>query len=274
MASVGFKHDDLSQPTDAFATPTYGTTTGIDYAGNNPSQIVRVGGEDDSSNPQIALSNDYGATWSANYAAPAPSSNPGYHHGTVAYSANGDTILWSNPQLGVLRSQHQGSFSVVTAIPSGAAIASDKVNGTALYASSGNNFYTSIDTGATWTSVTIPSQTYAEWIAVNPFKAGELWLSGDAGVFHSADYGMTFNALPDVSKSWKIAVGAPATTGGTPSLYVSAVVGGVNGVYRTDDQVNWVKLSDSTHGFGASSSVVLAADTRIYKRVYIGTNGR
>jgi xyloglucan-specific exo-beta-1,4-glucanase len=117
----------LSTPSKAFATPTYGTTTGIDYAGNKPSQVVRVGNIPSDTNPQVALSNDYGATWSANYAAPAPSSNAGYEGGTIAYSADGDTLLWSTSGKGVQISKYQASFSAVSALPSGAAIAADKV---------------------------------------------------------------------------------------------------------------------------------------------------
>ncbi|KAG8800604.1 hypothetical protein FRC17_006835 [Serendipita sp. 399] len=270
----GFLHTSLSAPTKAFATPTYGTTTGIDYAGNKPSQIVRVGNVDGDTNPQVALSNDYGVTWSANYAAPAPSATAGYGGGTIAYSANGDSLLWSSSGKGVLLSKNQGSFVSVAAIPSGAAVASDKVNGTALYAASGSTFYVSGDTGSTWKTKTVSGLTSATWIAVNPFKAGELWLSGDGGIFRSTDYGTTFTALPSSTRGWKIAAGAPKTTGGTPALYAAATVNGVTGLFRTDDQVNWIQIHDATHGFGSASSIILAADPRIYKRVYVGTNGR
>ena len=123
----GFLHTDLSSPTTAFATPTYGTTTAIDYAGNKPSQIVRVGNVDADSNPQVALSNDYGVTWSADTAAPAPSATAGYQGGTIAYSADAETLLWSTSGKGVLISQNQAPFIAVSGIPSGAVIAADKV---------------------------------------------------------------------------------------------------------------------------------------------------
>lgn len=270
----GFLHTSLSTPSKAFATPTYGTTSGIDYAGNKPSQVVRVGNIPADTNPQVALSNDYGATWSIDYAAPIPSSNTGYAGGTIAYSADGDTLLWSTSGKGVQISKYQASFTAVSALPSGAAIASDKVNGTTLYAASGSTFYSSSDTGATWKSATVSGLSSATWITVNPSKAGELWLSGDGGIFHSTNYGSTFTALPSCTRGWKTAAGAPKTTGGTPALYAAATVNGVSSVFRTDDQVNWILITDSAHGFGAASSLVLAADPRIYKRVYIGTNGR
>ncbi|CAG7847796.1 Xyloglucanase {ECO:0000303/PubMed:15541296} Short=XG {ECO:0000303/PubMed:15541296}; AltName: Full=Cel74a {ECO:0000312/EMBL:AAP57752.1}; Flags: Precursor [Serendipita indica DSM 11827] len=270
----GFMHTSLSTPGKVFATPTYGTTTSIDYAGNKPSQIVRVGNVDADTNPQIALSNDYGATWFANYAAPAPSATPGYAGGNIAYSANGDTLLWSTPSKGVLRSPNQGAFSPVAALPAGAVIASDKVDGTALYAASGSNFYWSADTGATWTTVAVSGLGTANWIAVNPYKAADLWVSSTTGVFRSTNGGKTFTKLPLVTAAWRIALGAPKTAGGTPALFIAGTVNGLSTVYRSDDQSNWIRISDAQNGFGNMASVILAGDTRIYKRVYIGTNGR
>ncbi|KAG8856494.1 hypothetical protein FRB91_000775 [Serendipita sp. 411] len=266
----GFRHVDFTKPNLAFSNPTYGTTTSIDYAGNKPNLIVRVGQVTDDSKPQIALSSDYGVSWSANSAAPPPTQNSGYAGGTIAYSANGDTLLWSTPNLGVFRSQNQVTFAAVSALPSGAAVAADKVNGTALYAASGSKFYSSVDTGASWTSVTVGNMTSASWIAANPFKAGEVWVSGNGGIYASTNYGKTFTALPSVSNAWKIAVGAPKTTGGKPSLYAAATINGLNTLYRTDDHTNWIKISDADHGFGSTSGIVLAADPRIYKRVYVG----
>jgi xyloglucan-specific exo-beta-1,4-glucanase len=75
----------------------------------------------------VALSSNYGASWSANYAAPAPSATSGYQGGNIAYSADGDTLLWSTNGKGVQISKNQGSFTAVSAIPSGAAVAADKV---------------------------------------------------------------------------------------------------------------------------------------------------
>jgi xyloglucan-specific exo-beta-1,4-glucanase len=138
-------------------------------------------------------------------------------------------------------------------------------NGTALYAASGGNFYSSSDTGSTWKTTAISGLSSATWISANPFKAGELWVSGDGGIFHSTDYGNTFAALPSCTRGWRTAIGAPKTTGGTPSIYAAATVGGLSTVYRSDDQVNWIRITDSKNGFGSMSTVILAADPRIYK---------
>ena len=124
----GWLHTSLtSVPAKTFATPTYGTTTSIDYAGNNASQIVRLGGVSGDTNPQVALSNDGGNTWFADYAAPAPTQSANMYGGQIAMSANGDTLLWSTTSNGVMKSQYQASFATVSTVPAGAVIASDKV---------------------------------------------------------------------------------------------------------------------------------------------------
>lgn len=44
----GFVHDSLdTPPTSEFVNPTWSTTPDIDYAGNNPTNIVRIGNTDD-----------------------------------------------------------------------------------------------------------------------------------------------------------------------------------------------------------------------------------
>jgi xyloglucan-specific exo-beta-1,4-glucanase len=125
----GFYHSDLDTPPDqAFHTPTYGTTNDIDYAGNKPSNIVRSGAS--STDPQVALSTDYGITWSADKGFPL-SVSPG----SVALSADADTVLLVSSS-GTLRSQNGSPYTAVATLPSGAAIASDKRNNSIFYGGS------------------------------------------------------------------------------------------------------------------------------------------
>lgn len=67
-------------------------------------------------------------------------------------------------------------------------------------------------------------------------KAGELYVSTDQGVWHSSDYGQTVVQLQGgLTQAWGISVGAPKVAGGTPSVFVAAVVNGVTGLFRTDN---------------------------------------
>jgi xyloglucan-specific exo-beta-1,4-glucanase len=70
------------------------------------------------------------------------------------------------------------------------------------------------------------SATASRAIAVSTLTAaGELWISTDHGIWHATNYGKTIVGLSGgLSQAWAIAVGAPATTGGTPALFAAGVV--------------------------------------------------
>ncbi|KAI0078942.1 Oligoxyloglucan reducing end-specific cellobiohydrolase [Panus rudis PR-1116 ss-1] len=267
----GFVHTSLtSPPKSSFQNPTWSTTVDVDYAGNKPTNIVRLGNGDSSEGKQVALSTDSGATWSADYGAADNVSG-----GKIALSADGDTVLWRSASNGVLVSQYTNPFSSVPSLPSDAAIASDKKNNSIFYGASGSKFYLSTDGGKTFSAKgSLGSSTSPVKIVVNPEVTGDVWVSTDKGIFHSTDTGSTFSQLSGVSQAWAIALGAPKSTGGYPALFAAANIGGV-GYFRSDDAgVNWVQINDAAHGFGSASANCLTADPRIYGRVYIGTNGR
>lgn len=120
----GFKHDDLSKPSFGFTNPIWGTTNSIDYAGNKPAKVVRVANGDSGSSPQLATSVDGGDTWAPSTAVPTAG---GYSGGNVAYSADGDILLWSTSGQGVVKSVNGTTFAPVVGIPAGAVVATDKV---------------------------------------------------------------------------------------------------------------------------------------------------
>ncbi|KAI0639337.1 hypothetical protein C8Q77DRAFT_1044471 [Trametes polyzona] len=268
----GFVHTDLdSPPLVSFSNPTYSSSSDIDYAGNVPATIVRIGTTTDGSQgKQVAISTDSGKTWSQDYGAP---DNVG--GGKVALSANGDTVLWKTTSNGILVSQYTNPFTAVPSLPSDAAIASDKKNNSIFYGASGSKFYLSTDGGKTFAAKgTLGTSTSPFKVIVHPNVTGDVWVSTDKGIFHSTDSGSTFTAVPGVSQAWAIALGAPRAAGGYPALFAAANIGGV-GYFRSDDAgATWVKINDAAHGFGSASANCIAADLRIFGRVYIGTNGR
>lgn len=226
--------------------------------------IVRAGGVSGSTDPQIALSRDGGNTWYALYAAQL-----GTYGGKVAISADSNTILWvpSSPSTNVMISQYSSTFTNITSLPAGSAIAADKVNGTVLYAASGNKLYITTNSGGEWSTASASLTGSAYAIAVNPNIAGELWISTSAGIFHSTNYGKTATALPSVTNAWNLALGAPATTNGTLALYAAATIESKNALWHTDNNgADWYQISDAQHGFGSADSLILAADPHTYKR--------
>lgn len=60
-----FKSADVleTSPATYWQKPTYSTSTSVDYAGNKPSNVVRVGNSASASVQQIGVSSDGGATW-------------------------------------------------------------------------------------------------------------------------------------------------------------------------------------------------------------------
>ncbi|KAI0067706.1 Oligoxyloglucan reducing end-specific cellobiohydrolase [Artomyces pyxidatus] len=267
----GYVHDDLTQaPDTSFTNPTWSTTADLDFAGNAPTNIIRIGTASDGSSKQVALSTDSGNTWSQDYGAPDD-----VEGGKVALSANGDTVLWRTSGNGVQVSQFTNPFTTVPTLPSDAAIASDKKNNSIFYGASGSSFYVSQDGGKTFAIAgTLGASTSPVKIVVHPNITGDVWVSSDAGLFHSTNLGTTFTPISGISAAWAIALGAPKSSGGYPAVFAAANIGGV-GYFRSDDiGANWVKINDASHGFGSASANVLTADPRIYGRVYIGTNGR
>ncbi|KAK0456252.1 hypothetical protein EV421DRAFT_1886703 [Armillaria borealis] len=267
----GFVHTDLGTPTTSFSSPVWTSVVDLDYAGNVPTNIIRLGNGDSSTGKQVAISTDSGTTWSQDTGAPDNVSG-----GKIAISADGDTVLWRTSSDSVLVSQNTSAFTPVSTLPTSAVIASDKTNNSVFYGASSSSFYVSNDTGSTFSAVsTLGNSTSPVKIVVNPDVAGDVWVSTDVGLFHSTDYGSTFTALEGVSQAWAIALGVAATDGGYPAVFAAANIGDGVGYYRSDDEgATWTQINDSSLGFGSVSANVMAADPRVYGRVYIGTNGR
>jgi chitodextrinase len=107
-----------------------------------------------------------------------------------------------------------------------------------------------------------------------PGIAGELWLSmNDNGLYYSTNSGSSFTKLGNVQKAKLFAIGAPASSGATPAMYVYGKVNETDGVFRSDDRGStWQKISTDQYAIGQEPNT-MCADRRTYGRVYIGTNG-
>lgn len=107
----GFRHTDLTKvPSMMYTSPTFTTTTSLDYAETNPNTVVRVGNLD--SGPHVAFSTDNGANW---FAGTDPSGVSG--GGTVAAASDGSRFVWSPAGTGVQYTSGFGtSWSAVEAV--------------------------------------------------------------------------------------------------------------------------------------------------------------
>ncbi|KAF3909261.1 hypothetical protein ABW20_dc0105982 [Dactylellina cionopaga] len=267
----GFIHDNLDAPRTSasqFHNPKFATTFSLAYAGNKPLNYVRVGG--DAGN--IALSTDGGISWFSH----PQSSSTTESNGIVSYSANADTIVWSTTNIGVIRSTNSGSFTTISSLPANSYVTADRRDNTIFYGVSGNKFYVSKNTGATFTQTATLGGGTSYKIVPNPGTAGDVWVSTDAGLFHSTDSGTSFNQISGVTWAAHFDLGAPKTTGAYWSIAAIATIDGKKALYRSDDTgASWVQINDATMGFGTAESNRIAVDYKEYGRVFIGGgNGR
>lgn len=66
------------------------------------------------------------------------------------------------------------------------------------------SFYLSTDGGLTFSkTVALGSSTVINEIAVHPSKAGDVWATTDKGLFHSTDFGKTFEQISGVAEGWQ-----------------------------------------------------------------------
>ncbi|KAI9685727.1 MAG: hypothetical protein M1822_004287 [Bathelium mastoideum] len=265
----GFVHTSLTAPPNA-ELPLFTTSTSLDYAGKVPKTLVRTGNDATATAIQIALSYDAGATWSNDSGA-----SESLYGGEAVLSAAADTVLWSTAASGVQVSQYTSSFSSVSSLPSGAAVASDKVNGTVFYGGSAGSFYISRDTGKTFTSLgKLGSSSAVNKIVANPTVAGDVWASTDTGLFHSTNYGSSFTQVKGPTEGWAFALGKGTNTY-KYNIFGFFVVNGVTALFESQDVGStWTEISDSAHGFGQASSNPVAASLDTAGLVFVGTNGR
>lgn len=255
-------------PQTTWTDPWWASSVSVDFAGNDVTKVARVGKV--TGTPQLALSSDGGATWAVVNASGTTAAD-----GTVAYSADGDVLLWSTLNEGVLALRGEGAKPENVTLPASSVIASDKQNSTVFYAGSGATFYVSADGAATFTEGSaLANATDIRHIAAHPAAAGEIWVSTDAGVFHSTDFGKTFTPLASSpSNAHAVSVGKGEGEG-VWNLY--AFGNGAEGkkLYASaDGGATWADIQGS-YSFGALDGAALVGSANEANVVYVGTNGR
>jgi xyloglucan-specific exo-beta-1,4-glucanase len=275
----GFRHTNLNAvPAMMFTSPAFTSTTSIDYAETTPATMVRVGNLDKAARPndnRVAFSTDGGANW---FQGQEPGGVTG--GGTVAAAANGSRFVWSPQGAQVHVSVgFGGSWTQSQGIPQGAVVESDRVNPNKFYGFSAGRFYVSTNGGANFTAAAtgLPTTGNIKFHAV-PGREGDIWLAGgegsSSGLWHSTNSGTKFTRVTNVQGAVNIGFGRAAAGQTYPALYAVATVGGVTGVYRSDNAgSSWVRINDNSRQWGNMGEAI-TGDPRVYGRVYLGTNGR
>jgi xyloglucan-specific exo-beta-1,4-glucanase len=267
----GWLHTDINTPPKtSYINPMYATVVDLDWAGNAPNVIVRVGNDGSGTVQQVAVSLDGGATWNPDTKVPISANS-----GNIALSANGTTTLSMEGSGSAIVSIGNTSYVAVSGLPSGALVASDKKNAAYFYGASGSAVYVSSTNGASFTQTATVSGTINA-ISVNPSTAGNVLVATSAGLYQSADFGKTFKTVGSaVTNGYRVSVGAASAAGKPNSIFVGGIVGGKEGYFRTDDNgASWVQVNNASYGFQTISSNPIVADSRVHGRLYVGTNGR
>ncbi len=267
----GFRHDNLAAvPAMMMTSPTFVSTTSLDYAELMPNFIVRVGNASAGTNSS-GFSFDGGTSWFAGSAQPG-GVNGG---GTVAASANGSRVIWSPSGAAVHFSTNNGSsWTQSVGIPAGARVGSDRVNSMKFYGFANGTFYVSTNGGANFTAAATGLPGSAKFKAV-PGHEGDVWLAGgEGGLWRSTNSGASFTRVSNVEEANTIGFGRAAPGQTYMAIYSSAQVNSIRGIFRSDDMgASWVRINDDLHQYG-STDAAITGDPRVYGRVYISTNGR
>lgn len=274
----GFRHVNLAAaPSAMYTTPNLGSNTDLDYAELTTNFWVRVGNIDKNYNPTVnraGFSYDSGGNWFQANNEPAGVTGGG----TVAAAANASRVVWAPSGAAVSVSTDNGnSWTAAQGIPSGATVASDRVNPSKFYGLANGSFYVSTNGGLNFSVASTGLPTFGEVKAV-PGVDGDVWVVGGAsdsapwGMWHSTNSGTTFTKLANVQGADSIGFGKAATGQTYPAIYAAAKIDNVRGIYRSEDGgANWVRINDDQHQYASIQTIT--GDPTIYGRVYIGTNG-
>ena len=280
----GFVHENLSQSPEqgSFAGPRFSNTEDLAFAGRRPEIIVRVG----TSREQIlpaALSRDGGLSWTALGGEPAPHSAAG----TVAISADGETIIWTPRRGRASYSVNAGTnWAPCAGLQPGIRVVADRLNPACFYAYDprADRSFVSTNGGARFGIASLAHVAEAPvgpdaWregsaLSATPDEEGDLWLAlRDRGLYHSTDGGAHFTRLGEVERAVSLGFGKPAPGKDYPALFLAGRLHSVTGLYRSEDGGRtWIRINDDAHQFGWVDHVT--GDPRIFGRVYFGTGGR
>jgi hypothetical protein len=286
----GFAHVSMTTaPTFPFAIPFFGTMTSIDYAELSPQFMVIAGNGNTTASPVVrSVGFTYSggtseSSWFSESSDPSGYTNGG--GGTIAAAADASRVVWNPAGLGAFYSTTNGSsWTASTGLPTGGIVISDRVNPLTFYDYANGQFYVSTNGGVSFTATAatgLPASGDPINMRAVPGIQGDIWLAGGSstsghvyGLWHSTNGGASFTQLSNVQQADNIGFGKAAPSGTYPALFTSAEIGGVRGIFRSDNEgASWVQINDAAHVYG-NTGTVITGDPQVYGTVYTSTNGR
>lgn len=279
----GFVHEDFTKSPlqGMFTNPVFGNTNTLYNAGMQPNVIVRSGRAGDGQAP-LAYSEDGGNSWQPIALPTGATGNP-----ALITSADGKTfmVMTTVPQI---TKDHGKTWTLVAGLPENGRPVADRVNPAKFYALdfATGKIFTSTDGGATFTGTVTtglpanisgdrPTWSEAAWpIHTTDGKEGDLWFVSKEGLFHSDNGGKSFTKATGTLRVEALSLGKAPQGKPHPALFAIGRQNDLRAIWRSDDQgATWIRLNDEQHQWGTRFRCI-AADPRVFGRVYIGTDGR
>jgi len=180
------------------------------------------------------------------------------------------------------------TWSAVSGLPANGRPIADRVNAARFYALDFNNgaLFISSDGGATFAATPttgLPADISRDrangaesaWtFRATDGREGDLWLVSGQGLFHSATGGKTFSATGGALRVELLSFGRAPPAKTYFSLFAIGRQNDTRAIWRSDNQgASWIRINDEQHQLGNRFRCI-AADARIFGRVYIDTDGR
>lgn len=283
----GFRHDDLTvSPLQFAAPPRFANSESIAYAENAPHVMVRSGTiRRHAGQVRAAYSLDGARTWAA-FASEPPA---GDGAGTITVSADGRVAVWTPQRAGTYFTSDWGrSWTASEGLPPGLRVVADRRDANRFYAydAASLRLFVSSDGAVTFTAraTSLPEagavlrgfggQASAVMLHAPPPPAGSLYLASRRhGLFRAGTSALEFTRLENIEEAYSLGFGKPAPGRENATLFLAGNIGGVQGIFRSDDDgATWLRINDDAHQFGWINHVT--GDPRIFGRVYFATGGR
>jgi xyloglucan-specific exo-beta-1,4-glucanase len=270
----GFVHHDVNMVYKRHS-PSIGSSTGVDFAQNNTSFVVRSGGD---AQANLAFySADQGTTWQ-----PLTKPDGAAKSGHMAVSANGDRIIWKPDGVNetYFTSDLGQSWNPVNPVAMTWRPISDRVNNDVFYSYSGTSLrvftFNSTQDNYSYTSVNIGS-TGSNLIRPVPNREGEVWIANNNnGLRKYQKISNSVTKINSVSACRAVGFGKAPSGKTFPAIFIWGVVDGIEGIYRSDDEGdNWIRINDFKSQFGGpGNGNLVMGDANIFGRVYMSSVGR
>ncbi len=278
----GGRYDtDMTNNSGFFPNPA-GNNYGIDFMQWWPSFVARTIG----SGNTAQLSWDNGVTWSNVGSSPVTG---GSDAGKIAVATGGGTLLWVPGGQGAYYSTNNGSswtassgYPTTGSLYSGAyyePISDKSADGYFYTYNSGNGtILESSDSGKTFHNIYTGLDVLPTYAAHNklisiPTQRRDLWLATPNGLWHINGSGAQPVKIANIQGAYGVGYGMAASGQSYPTLFISARINNVYGVYRSTDGGNsWTRINDDKHQYNLVDYV--AGDPRVFGRVYIQAGGR